>query len=289
MKFSDKDSLLVLDGTVSHFQWAPGHENLLEKFHSEARSKSIAAGFAAATFDMYGILASSSMIATYEGEYTENFACVVNEKVVYGMFCGARKLQNGDKVKVVVSPAEEGDIFLAHAVQRQKDELLWLPSHVYCGDRAASKEYFRSFVRTNVVCWILLLLILGATVLLHPRVTWMFAAVVAAVMLFALPVLVWVGDYLLGRIGKEFGQTGSRIFRVLGFPDPDNLNMIRADFEGQTDEPYTSDIYMYRLALDAHANGTEIRTRFAREIGAIAERNEREKRRRKATRSGKAA
>ncbi len=45
----------VLDGGISHFQWAEGHENLLEEIQSRARVKSAVSG-AAAALNMYGTL-----------------------------------------------------------------------------------------------------------------------------------------------------------------------------------------------------------------------------------------
>lgn len=254
----------VLEGSISHFQWSEGHENLLEQIQNRARVKNTAAGAAAAALNMYGTLATSAMIAMYDGEYTENFACAVNGKVVCGTFCGARKLQNGDRVKMVVSPIDNGVLY-AHAVQRPKDELLWMPSQVHCGDRAALKDAIKMAKNTCIFGWVFFS-IFGLIGPLFGGWGWLAAFYLCIGSAFVMPIVAFGGEFLPGRAGKEFGEIGSKIFTLLEFSDPDNLNILEAGMGFQSEEPQVNNIYMYRLALDAHANGTKIITRYDRNI-----------------------
>lgn len=75
----------VLEGTIEHFQWAEGHENLLEKIQHRASQKNAAAGAAAAALGQYGTLATSAMVAIYDSEHTEDFDCAINGKVIFAI------------------------------------------------------------------------------------------------------------------------------------------------------------------------------------------------------------
>jgi hypothetical protein len=281
------DEWFVLEGSIAHFQWAAGHENLLAQVEARARQKSAAAGATAIALDAYGALARSSTVAMYDGEETENFVCVLNGKVIHGTFCGARKLKNGDNVKMVVS-ALENDVWHAHAIQRPSDKLIWLPSLAYCGNDAAKRSYFLLSAKVGMFCWASLFLVVAGIAAFSSDVTWKQVVLWAVVSAVVLPFLFWAVEFLPGRVGREFSEMASKIFELLEFPNPGYLNMQGADLESQADEPDTRNVYMYELALDALANGTRIKTKFERDIIKIAEENQRTEPRRKTARGGKA-
>jgi hypothetical protein len=242
----------VIEGVISHFQWAEGHENLLEQIQQRSRLKNAAAGAAAAALGMYGTLATSSMVATYDGEYTENFACVVDGKAVCGTFCGARKLKNGDVVKLVVSRLN-ANLLSAHAVQITIEGLILLPSQVFLGNNAAFKEEVRSVLKASLFTWILFFIIALADLLISdqplPTKTAILLLVLAAILT---PLFVFVVTFLPGRPAKVFGEIGSKLFTLLEYPNPDDLNLDDFRKIEVNDGPLRFDsLYDYRSALKA--------------------------------------
>jgi hypothetical protein len=261
----------LIQGTIEHFQWAEGHENLVEQIAKRARTKGSIASAAAAALDMYGSLATSAMVAMYDGEPTENFAFGMSADVVCGTFSGARKLRNGDQIRAIVS-RQASRVLYAHAIQRARDELVWLPSQVHCGNKAALKRDIKTAIHASIFSWIVFLVIAMGLVLFKD-LRLLHASLVMLICVPLIPLFVFAVEFLPGRIGKEFGITGSKIFTMFEFRDPDNLNMILADFERQTGERYTGDIYMYGLAIDAHEKGAAVLTKFDREMNQIAAQN----------------
>jgi hypothetical protein len=264
MQNDSRADWFVLEGEISHFQWAEGSENLLEQIQQRSKLKNAAAGAAAAALGLYGTLATSSMIATYDGEYTENFACSVAGRVVCGSFSGARKLKNGDAVKLVVRPLEN-EVLQVIAVMRSKDELLWLPSLGFWGANAALKESIRS-IRNMTVVSCAVLTIISFLGYLFGGFSLNFCLFLVLLSVVGTPLMGFAGEFLPTRVTKEFGDTGSKIFSLLSFPDADNINMQRAGLSYQTDEEQVDNVYMYRLALDANGTNTKIITKSDRNI-----------------------
>lgn len=257
----------VIEGRISLFQWAEGSENLFEKIKEGSKQRNALAAIAAAAMNRYGTSASASayLLATYDGEYKENFACVVDDKVVHGQFSGARKLKDGDNVKVVVSETARGVLF-AHAVQRPADGLLWLPSQVYCGDRAALKAALQSVKVGSIVVWVALVIAsIGGNAIAKTSLS--AAALVGFAALFAIvtPLIGLFGTFFPTRNGKEFGVMGSKIFSLLNFPDPDNQNLEFARLVFQCNEERVDDVYNYVLALESFRTGTAIPTKSTRQ------------------------
>lgn len=242
----------LLQGSICHFQWSDGSENLTEKIQRRSTKRTGSGRKAASAQRMSGALATAAMVEAYDGENTENFTCTVGGKVVCGRFCGASKLRDGDKVRMVVSGLENGALF-AHAIERPSDELLWLPNQVYCGDHAAFRDALRSVQFASLFSWIAIALVFlfGNAI---SATAFTAAQTVGFLVLFALgiPLLVLFGTFFPSRPAKEFGEIGSRIFTVLEFPCPDNLSMNDVRLSVKKDENKVSDVYHYGPALSAH-------------------------------------
>ena len=252
----------VLEGVISEFRWAPGHENLLsESLQVGAEGNGLAAG-AAAVLEMYGTAASAAAVATYDGEYTEHCSFNIDDRIVHSTFCGARKLRNGDIVKLVVSEVNPGNFF-SHAVQRESDGLLWLPSLVSCGAAVALKDSIRSVLRSAIFGWALISLILVTTTMLgDDSVSWGQTFFLVVVLGFLALGISFGTTFLPGRPNKIAGATGSKIFKLLSFPDADEICMEYARLTFQNDEANVDDVYMYKLALQAMQAKVEITTKF---------------------------
>lgn len=255
----------LIEGRITEFHWARGTENLLESVRKNSLKIRVPFLAAAAT-DFYSGLSNSSMLAMYDGEDTQAFACKIDEQLAFGQFEGAKLLRNGDLVQAIVS--RQGNALLVHAVLRKTDELLWLPQGVHCGKAAAIRAAVRMDIASTIgglaIYWVVAfgLAALG-------EVSLGFAIVISLLAPFGLVLITLLVVWLPGQPGKEFGEMGSAIFRMFGFPDPDDLNMLHASLEYQTDQYQVGKVYMYRLALDAHATGKKIETKFDRTIARI--------------------
>jgi hypothetical protein len=261
MSVSENAEWFVVEGVIGRFEWTAGRENLLERIQKNTRQKNAAVATSAAVVGMYGTMAASAAVAMYDGEYTENCVFEIGDKIFFGRFCGAHKLANGDHVRVVASPSDT-DVLILHAVQRLADELVWLPSHVFRGDRAALNASFKTVRRSSFFgVLILLLIVLGDSWLRGPSLTFNQILVYIAAFSVVVPSISMMGEFLPTRIGKEFGETGTKIFELLKFDKPAELDMEYARLVFQSDEEHVDDVYMYRLAIEAQRVGKDIQTK----------------------------
>jgi hypothetical protein len=129
---------VVLEGQLTELHVEHGTQNLLAKIDAHYRGKSALTAAAAAFTDQFGLFASASNLALYDGEYTQNFACLVDDRLVYGQFSGAQFLKEGNKVKVVALP--EGDVYLARGILDERQGYVW--TGIHCGSRADTKSNF---------------------------------------------------------------------------------------------------------------------------------------------------
>lgn len=257
----------LLEGRISDFRWAASREDLLQSVREKSQLKTHGPLLVAAATDSFAGLANTSMLVMYDGEDTQVFACKLGEQAAFGQFEGAKLLRNGDQVQAIVSKRD--DLLQVHAIMRRADELLWLPGGVYCGDAAARKAAVRSSIVATIVSSALIAIVALGFAALDERVKLWHALVVALAAPFGVAAITLLAEWAPGRVGKEFGEMGSVIFRMFGFPDPDNLDMQLASLQFQTDQRQVGKVYMYRLALDAQASGQEIETRFDRAIDRI--------------------
>jgi hypothetical protein len=93
----------VIEGVITELQVAQGRENLLAQIAPRYQTSSAVTGLAEVLGDFHGQIAAAASVAMYDGEDTENFACLINQQVMCGTFGGASKLPVGKKVKAVVS------------------------------------------------------------------------------------------------------------------------------------------------------------------------------------------
>ena len=255
----------LTEGRITEFHWTTGAENLLEFVRKKSSNIKASVPAAAAT-DSYSGLSNASRLAMYDDEDTQAFACQIDKQLAFGHFEGAKLLRDGDWVQAIVS--RHGDALLVHAILRKTDELLWLPRVVLCGNAAAIREAVRLDIGFTIVVSIAAWVVLFGLAALG-EASLGFAIVAALIAPFGLALTILLVEWLPGRPGEEFGEMGSVIFRMFGFPDPDDLNMLHASLDFQTDEYQAGKVYMYRLALDAHATGKKIETKFDRMIAGI--------------------
>lgn len=245
----ENTSLQVIEGMLSELQVAPSVENLLERIDKNYREKSLLTGLAAVAGDLYGQASSSAMLAMYEGEYTENFLCLLNGKVLCGSFGGASKLPTDKKVKVLVDEIQQ-DVWVAKAILCE--ELGWLWIHEPIAHVAMHKSNFKWGFWLGVFAFMSFFLIdyfLGGENSKNFSDLLYFIIFVS----FALPLCVTM--WPVGDGGKETTEE----FRLLGFSRPERINLnnyrygivhIHELVHSDESEMSHRNIYCYKKAMD---------------------------------------
>jgi hypothetical protein len=117
----DDTKMNVIVGRITTMYLTDGTVNLLKGM----QGKMLATGMAAAVEGMAGSVASSAMLAMYDGESVQHFGCYIGEDMLIGTFENIG-FGDGDEVKMIVTKLDEHAYF-AHAVIRTSDDLLWMP------------------------------------------------------------------------------------------------------------------------------------------------------------------
>jgi hypothetical protein len=117
----DDSEMKVIVGSVATLYVTDGTVNLSKGM----QGKMLATGMAAAVEGMAGTVASSAMLAMYDGESVQHFGCHIGENMVIGTFENIGFCDD-DEVKMIVTKLDEHAYF-AHAVIRTSDDLLWMP------------------------------------------------------------------------------------------------------------------------------------------------------------------
>jgi hypothetical protein len=237
------EELFLVEGSLSEVQHAHTRVNLLAQIQSRAQAKNLATGVAAAVSGMHGVLASSAMLALYDGEDMVNFAGLLGAQVICGTFEKADTFKDGDKIRAVVS--KRGEVLSARAVMRERDKMLFMPLSILRGDGA----HFRSCMRHARNMYFGGVVFFGLTnFFTGGRIDMYF------VLLFGLPLIVFPFEYWTYRSTRFFGEQGSAIFKVLGFPRPDDVDLMPAiHYKFPEDGSGVNGVANYEKALEQHA------------------------------------
>ena len=73
-----------------------------------------------------------------------------------------------------------------------------------------------------------------------PNTTFLVSVIAGSAVLT--PAVAFFGMFFPGRANKAFGELGSKLFKLLDFPDADDLDMMRAGMLFQSDESHLDDI-----------------------------------------------
>jgi hypothetical protein len=246
------EELLLVEGTLSEVQHAYTRVNLLEQIEKRAQAKNLAIGVAAAVSGMHGVLANSAMLAMYDGEDMVNFAGLLGEQVICGTFQKADTFKNGDKIKAVVS--KRGEVLSTHAVMRENDKMLFMPLSILRGDKA----HFRSCMNVaRNMC------ILG--MIFFPLAYSLIAAyesinsfsekdILILGFLFSMNLVIYPFEYWTYRSTRFMGERASAIFKVFGFPRPDDVDLMPAiHYKFPEDASGVNGVANYEKALERHA------------------------------------
>jgi hypothetical protein len=248
----DGDDLFLVEGTLTELQTSRTTVNLLAQLDKRAQAKNLATGVAAAVGDMHGQLANSAMLALYDGEDMYNFAGLLGEQVVCGTFERGDAFQSGDTIKAVVS--KRGDVLKAHAVLRERDQMLFMPLSCVRGDKAHFWSCMRharnSCIGVLLVSFsILAFLILNSDKQKNLADYWPLFALASIV-----PLMIFPMEYWTYRTTKYMGEHASAIFKVFGVPRADELDLMKAmHYKYPEDETGVNGAFNFKKALDLHA------------------------------------
>lgn len=154
LQFADEE-LFLIEGTLSGLQIASTTVNLLEKIEGNVKAKSMVAGAVAVLGEMHGMVANAAGVALYEGEETYNFAGLLNGRVICGAFQHADKIQDGDRVRAVVS--KRGEVLFTHAIMNAQTQEFYMPLNVFSSVDGLLRHCMRVAIGFTIFGWIVFL------------------------------------------------------------------------------------------------------------------------------------
>lgn len=129
---TDEGEAFVLEGTLEALETAPTRQNLLDRL---AQQRAEAGTLLSGIFNSEDA-AATLMVATYDGEYSENFVAMIDGVAVCGQFDGAALLPVGAQVKGVAR--RKGELLIVSTLLAPRYGLCWAP--YYQGTKAEAKE-----------------------------------------------------------------------------------------------------------------------------------------------------
>jgi len=250
----EEKAMFVIEGTITDFRCAISKVNLLQDMKLLSPSQSFATGAAGVMSGMDGITANSVMLLMYDGEDVQSFTCRIGGKVVCGQFAEAHRLIDGTQVKAVVT--QEDDILFTHAVVRPEVALLWLPVGV---DRGTVAQFKSEMIFSWWIC----------------LMTWIFSGLgiefaylvgaidsflsVYVIFFITCPFLIFSIGFWVYHDLYALNLRATNIFRALGFPDPEKLDMRPARYSYfHREAPWVEGLFYYQRVLDAHLSGKKV-------------------------------
>lgn len=235
-------SMFVIEGTISDFHCSYTKENLFKELSKNNQATNAATGIMGVLGDMHGVAASSAMLAMYDGEDVYSFACLVDQQPVFGTLPNADGFRNGDHVKVAVT--QQGDVLKAHAVLWPNEEVVWMPTSTHMGPKALFRQQMRWATNMLIGAFICLLIF---SCFVGFKFSFIFLVTLIAVILF------YPMAYSVYRTMSPTGHAAAEVFKVFGFPDPEDFDLLPGlciqDFRTKK---RTDASFSYRKAIEHH-------------------------------------
>ena len=208
--------MFLVEGFLSELHVELGTENLLTRIDKHYRGKAVLTAAGAAVGDLFGQAATAASLVMYDGEDTQNFACLIDGRVVCGQFGGAEWLKAGRRVKAVVS--ERGHVLYAIAIMDESEGLLWI-THAWGAKAEAAANWkiagwSASFASA---CIAVTDFAVGPVMSTHSEgIAWG----IGASALISVMVALWAN-----RDMQQLAEPSTRAFRLLGFEHPAEVNL----------------------------------------------------------------
>jgi hypothetical protein len=212
------EELVLIKGKLSELQIAPTTVNLLEQLQRKTQRSEVLTGIGATIAGLDGFTSMSAMLSAYDGEDMFNFAGMLDDQIVCGVFEDADKLKSGDVVAAVTS--KRGDVLYVHSLLREADSLLLLPINAMYGPAAFFRNCMRLAWRLTKIGWIFFGII--ALVCLWQGDWPLEHYLPGFLILFLIPPLIMFPmEYWSYRTMAPTGDYAERIFRLYGFASPE--------------------------------------------------------------------
>lgn len=233
-----KYDFFVIGGPISQLQLCGDVLNLLAPYQERG---SLASGLAGAASGQHGTAANAVLVASYEGEEVDRFACYIGDHLVEGVFSRVM-LENGDQVKAVVEKQKDRPgVLYAHAVLRPRDGLLAMPYNTGRGTWAELRKNFRWGA------WLALGSVLVMSIFnLLEGWNWAFFLFLVA---GTLPLMVVMA--LWAWLAESEGDISTAIFKALEFPKPESLNLMPSAICPNEGYLHEYAIFRYRRVVKA--------------------------------------
>lgn len=216
-KSDDIESRMILvEGVLRELHLGEGREDLLQKIDGHYRGKSALAGASAGAGDLFGQAANAAMLAMYDGEAAQNFACLIDGQVVCGQFAGAQLLKEGNCVRIAAE--RNGDAIVARGILDEKQGLVWV-EHPWGG----AAEMLANW---KIALWCFGLAYVPLTLLswFQGAGSWSFwefqLFIVAALVLLCGGLALWANKGM-----RTLSARSTEVFRLLGFSSPERVNL----------------------------------------------------------------
>ncbi|MFT3930580.1 MAG: hypothetical protein QM709_09840 [Spongiibacteraceae bacterium] len=244
----------LIEGVISQLHVERGSQNLLKRIKKNYKAQSVATGITAVASDMFGQLANSSLLATYGGEETQDFACLLDGKLLYGQFAGAEHLREGNRVKVVVEKTDDG-IMVAQAIMDEEQGLLWT-LHAW-GARAELYANFKLAFGLCAFALVFLTIVVLVTGIDSKSIDFLKFIYVAGP-LICLGMALWANKDM-----AALSDPATEIFHLFGFKNPSKVALrwyclgivkpseIVGNPERHLSEYQKNDVYCYKKAIEA--------------------------------------
>jgi hypothetical protein len=213
---NDEPGLFLVQGRLSEIHVERDRENLLQKIDQHYKGKAVITGAGAIVGDMFGQAASAASLAMYDGEDTQNFACLIDDQVMCGQFGGAEWLAEKHIVKAVVS--KQGDVLFSHAVMDETAGTLWI-GHPW-GSKAESLANWKlawfGFI-FQFLCFVLFGYFLGTR---NNDWTELLVLSIGGGGALCFGMALWNSHTMQG-----LAEPSTEMFRLLGFASPESVNL----------------------------------------------------------------
>lgn len=232
----------LIEGKLTNLHWEIGSENLLAMVNKHYKGSAAITGAGAAVGEMFGQVANAAMMAMYDGDDTQNFMCLIDDKVACGQFGGAEYLQDGGQIKAVVS--QQNGVLYVHAAMDQARGIVWI-NHPW-GTRAEMWANFKLgfyLFLFAIVSLSIMTYFIGPGFGTNTETILIYTVITAGICLF---VALWSIKDL-----KAIAGPSTEYFRLLGFADPESVNLnfpyhsaLRREYERKGEKIPDSWFYM---------------------------------------------
>ncbi|MCY1214348.1 hypothetical protein D3C87_1003560 [compost metagenome] len=211
-----ESGMFTLEGVIRELHVEEGRENLLQQIDKHYRGKGAVTGAAAVAGDLFGQTANAAMLAMYDGENTQNFACLVDGQVVCGQFAGAQLLKEGHRVRI--AGERSGDVVVARGILDEKQGLVWV-GHAWGGAAEVAANW-------KIAAWCFGFAYIGLTIFSwlggtgHRSFLEVQVWIVLSSAFLCLGVAFWANKDM-----QILATPSTEIFRILGFSTPEKVNL----------------------------------------------------------------